>query len=47
MKNIIIVLILCYTANLIMIPIGISLLDRCIVCGLIGLFGGLYGTKEL
>ena len=46
MKTFIIVILLSFLVNLIMLFCGIGLIERCIVCGLIGLLGGFCIVKE-
>ena len=42
----IMVMILCYIINLILIPLGVDIYSRCIICGIIGLCGGIYGQTN-
>lgn len=46
MKTFIVIILLSFLVNLIMLYYGIGLIERCIVCGLIGLLGGFYIIKE-
>ena len=45
MEKFILVILLSILVNFLMISMGISLIVRCVVCGLIGLLGGLYNIK--